>query len=33
MDWDRTHQFCGRCGTPAMPVGYVQHTGRFCRTR
>jgi NAD+ diphosphatase len=22
MDWDRTHQFCGRCGTPTMPAGY-----------
>jgi NAD+ diphosphatase len=19
MDWDRTHQFCGRCGTPTQP--------------
>lgn len=22
MDWDRTHQFCGRCGTPTEHVGY-----------
>jgi NAD+ diphosphatase len=21
MDWDRTHQFCGRCGTPTEHVG------------
>jgi NAD+ diphosphatase len=20
VDWDRTHQFCGRCGTPVQPV-------------
>jgi NAD+ diphosphatase len=19
VDWDRTHQFCGRCGTPTVP--------------
>jgi NAD+ diphosphatase len=22
IDWDRTHQFCGRCGTPTEHVGY-----------
>lgn len=22
MDWDRTHQFCGRCGTPTDYVGH-----------
>ena len=22
VDWDRTHQFCGRCGTPTEYVGY-----------
>jgi len=22
MDWDRTHQFCGRCGKPTEHVGY-----------
>jgi NAD+ diphosphatase len=20
VDWDRTHRYCGRCGTPTMPV-------------
>jgi NAD+ diphosphatase len=22
MDWDRTHQYCGRCGTATVHVGY-----------
>jgi NAD+ diphosphatase len=28
MDWDRTHQFCGACGTLTQP--HAQSRARFC---
>ena len=30
VDWDRTHQFCGRCGTPIRRESFMNRSSFSC---